>query len=233
VSAGWVKKQIDNKTNMVLIDSRPKRKKYDKGHIPTSLSIPDSQFAKMQDQLPADKSTPLVFYCGGLKCRLSHKSAKKAIELGYTKVNVFAEGYPAWVAAYGKGETMAVASAKSASGAQLKAGQEEGSVDTDTFIKIVKNNPEKIMLIDVRDADEFIAGSFKTAINIPVDRLEGKIKTLPTDKPIVFVCGTGARSGESFYMVQDIRPEMKNVYYLEGELTFKKDGSFEVKKPVS
>jgi rhodanese-related sulfurtransferase len=233
VSADWIKKQIDNKTNMVLIDSRPKQKKYDRGHIPTALSIPDSSFAKMADQLPADKSTPLVFYCGGLQCRLSHKSAKKAIDLGYTNVSVFAEGYPAWVAAYGQGETAAMAAAKSAPAAQLKAGKEEGSVDIDTFIQIVKNMPESIMLIDVRDADEFQIGSFKTAVNIPVDQLEDKIKTLPSDKPIVFVCGTGARSGESFYMVQELRPEMKNVYYLEGELTFKKDGSFEVKEPVS
>ncbi|MBW2437467.1 MAG: sulfurtransferase [Deltaproteobacteria bacterium] len=233
VSADWVKKQIEKKTDIVLIDSRPKRKKYDKGHIPTAISIPDSKFAKMQDQLPADKNTPLVFYCGGLKCRLSHKSAKKAIDLGYTKVKVFAEGYPFWVAAYGKGDTAAVASAKPTAATQLKTGKEEGSVDTETFIKMVKNNPEKIMLIDVRDADEFKTGSFKNAINIPVDELEDKIKTLPTDKPIVFVCGTGARSGESFYMVQDLRPEIKNVYYLEGELTFKKDGTFEVKEPVS
>jgi rhodanese-related sulfurtransferase len=233
VSADWIKQQIDKKSNMVLIDSRPKRKKYDKGHVPTALSIPDSQFDKMHDQLPADKSTPLVFYCGGLKCRLSHKSAKKAIDLGYTKVKVFAEGYPAWVAAYGKGDTTAVASAKAASSAALKAGKEEGSVDTDTFIKIVNNKPESIMLIDVRDADEYNSGSFKTAVNIPVDQLEDQIITLPTDKPIVFVCGTGARSGESYYMVQYIRPEMKNVYYLEGELTFKKDGTFEIKEPVS
>lgn len=233
MSADWVKKQIDKKTNMVLIDSRPKRKKYDKGHIPTALSIPDSQFTKLQNQLPADKSTPLVFYCGGLKCRLSHKSAKKAIDLGYTKVSVFAKGYPAWVAAYGKGETVAVASAKPAPSNKLKTGKEEGSVDTATFKKIVKDNPDSIMLIDVRDADEFKDGSFKSAVNIPVDQLEDKIKTLPPDKPIVFVCGTGARSGESYYMVQDLRPEMKNVYYLEGELTFKKDGSFEIKEPAS
>ncbi len=233
VSADWVKKQIDKKANMVLIDSRPKRKKYDKGHIPTAISIPDSQFAKMQDQLPADKATPLVFYCGGLKCRLSHKSAKKAIDLGYTKVKVFAEGYPTWVAAFGKGETTVAAAAKTAASKQLKAGKEEGSVDTETFKKIVATDPASILLIDVRDADEFKTGSFQTALNIPVDQLEDKIKILPLDKPIVFVCGTGARSGESYYMVQDLRPEMKNVYYLEGELTFKKDGSFEIKEPVS
>jgi rhodanese-related sulfurtransferase len=233
VSAEWVKQQIEKNPDMVLIDSRPKRTKYDKGHIPSAVSIPDSQFDKMADQLPADKSTLLVFYCGGLKCRLSHKSAQKAIDLGYTNVKVFAEGYPVWVAAYGKGEATAAAAAKPAAATQLKAGKEEGSVDTATFIDILKNNPGSIMLIDVRDADEYKAGSFRSAVNIPVDQLEDKIRTLPTDMPVVFVCGTGARSGESYYMVQDVRPELKNVYYLEGELTFKKDGSFEIKEPLS
>ncbi|MGD1984978.1 MAG: rhodanese-like domain-containing protein [Desulfobacterales bacterium] len=97
----------------------------------------------------------------------------------------------------------------------------------------MEENPQSIMLIDVRDPDEYAAGSFETAVNIPTDELEKKISTLPTDKPIVFVCSTGARSGEAYYMVQDIRPELKKVYYLEAELTFKKDGSFEIKKPAS
>jgi hypothetical protein len=34
-------------------------------------------------------------------------------------------------------------------------------------------------------------------------------------------------------MVQDLRPEMKSVYYLEGELTFSKDGTFKITDPVS
>ena len=229
VSADWVQKQIDKKTDMALIDSRPKRKKYDKGHIPTAISIPDMQFDKMAAELPRDKDRLLVFYCGGYKCKLSHKSAKKAIALGYTKVKVFAAGYPAWKTAYG---SSAAAAAKPAA-TQLKNGKEEGSIDTAMFTDIVKNKPESIYLIDVRDADEFADGSFKTAVNMPVDTLEEKIKTLPTDKPIVFVCGTGARSGESYYMVQDLRPEMKSVYYLEGELTFSKDGSFKITEPAS
>ena len=231
VSADWVKKQLDNKANMVLIDSRPKRKKYDKGHIPTALSIPDSQFAKLQDQLPADKSTPLVFYCGGLKCRLSHKSAKKAINLGYTKVKVFAEGYPAWVAAFGKGDTTVAATAKSASSNQLKNGKEEGSVDTVTFKNIVAKNPESIMLIDVRDPDEYAAGAFKTAVNIPTDELEKKIPTLATDKPIVFVCSTGARSGEAYYMTLDKRPDIVEVYYVDGEMTWDENGGYTLAPP--
>jgi rhodanese-related sulfurtransferase len=81
----------------------------------------------------------------------------------------------------------------------------------------------------VRDPDEFAAGHFKTAVNIPVDQLEKKVNSLPTGKPIVFVCSTGARSGESFYMLQDVKPDLKKVYYLEAEVTYGKDGSYTIK----
>jgi rhodanese-related sulfurtransferase len=141
--------------------------------------------------------------------------------LGYKNVNVFSAGYPAWKKAYGAGTAQA---------AQVKSGKEEGSIDITTFKQLVDEKPESMMLVDVRDPDEFKAGSLKSAVNIPVDKLEDQIKTLPTDKPVVFVCNTGARSGEAFYMVQDLRPKMKNVYYLEAELKVKKDGSYEIKK---
>jgi rhodanese-related sulfurtransferase len=226
VSAEWVKSQIDKGADMALVDSRPKRKKYDKGHIPTAISIPDMQFDEHKSQLPEDKSKLVVFYCGGLHCKLSHKSAAKTIDMGYTNVKVFAEGYPAWVAYAGKASTTAAA----ATG--IKAGAEEGSIDHAEFSKIVNENPESVYLVDVRDADEFEKGSLKTAVNIPIDDLEKKIKTLPADKPVIFICGTGARSGEAFYMVQDIRPELKNIFYVDGEMTIKNDGSFTLKKPM-
>ena len=210
---------------MVLVDSRPKRTKYDKGHVPTAISIPDSQFDKLQDQLPQDKAKTLVFYCGGLKCPLSHKSAKKAIALGYTNVKVFSEGYPAW-------KEVAGASAATAVPTQIKAGKEEGSIDIGVFENILKENPDSILLIDVRDPEEFAAGAFKTAVNVPSDKLEDEIKSLPSNKPIVFVCATGSRSGEAFYMVQDMRPDLKDVYYLEAEVTYNKDGSYKIVKPM-
>lgn len=221
VSVEWVKKQIDARTDMVLVDSRPRRTKYDAGHIPTAVSIPDSEFDKHIDLLPQDKDKLLVFYCEGFECKLSHKSAARAIEMGYTNVKVFSEGYPAW-AAHLKAQGQAPVA--------VKAGKNEGSIDVAEFEKMVTEHPESIYLVDVRDPDEFATGSFKTAVNIPVDELEKKLDTLPTDKPVVFVCGTGARSGEAYYMVQDLRPAMKNVYYLDAGLTIKKDGSFVLKK---
>lgn len=224
VSAEWVKDRIDKGTDMTLVDSRPKRAKYDKSHIPTAVSIPDMQFDENKGQLPADKSKLVVFYCGGLHCKLSHKSAAKAIALGYTNVKVFAEGYPAWVAYAGKSATTAAAPTA------LKAGTEEGSIDHGEFKRLVAESPDAIYIVDVRDADEFKKGSLKTAVNIPIDDLEDRIKALPADKPIVFICGTGARSGEAFYMVQDLRPKLKSVFYIDGEMTIKKDGSFSLKK---
>ena len=49
----------------MIIVSRPYKPKYANGHIPTAVSIPDSQFDKLTDKLPADKNTLLIFYCGG------------------------------------------------------------------------------------------------------------------------------------------------------------------------
>jgi len=137
---------------------------------------------------------------------------------------VFAAGYPAWKKVAG--------AAPKAAPVAVKAGGEEGTINIAAFEKIMKESPASIMLIDVRDKDEFDKGSIKGAVNIPVDDLEGKIPSLPTDKPVVFVCGTGARSGESYYMVQDVRPELKKVYYIEGELILNKDGSFKIKPPA-
>ena len=64
VSVEYVAQQYDA-NQMILVDSRPKRAKFDKGHIPSSISIPDTEFDKLKGKLPAEKSTPLVFYCGG------------------------------------------------------------------------------------------------------------------------------------------------------------------------
>jgi rhodanese-related sulfurtransferase len=227
VDAEWMKAQLDKNADMAVVDSRPKRKKYDKGHLPKAISLPDMYFDKEKDKLPAEKDKPLVFYCGGFKCKLSHKSAKKALDMGYTNVKVFAAGYPAWKKIAGGGDV-----AKKAI-PSIKAGEEEGSIDHAYFNELVSTKADQIYLVDVRDADEFAKGSLKSAVNIPVEELENKISTLPTDKPIVFICGTGARSGESFYMLQDLKPEMKNVFYIDGEMTFKKDGSFTLTKPAS
>jgi len=47
----------------MLIDSRPKRPKYDKGYIPSAISISDSKFDALKGSLPENKEALLIFYC--------------------------------------------------------------------------------------------------------------------------------------------------------------------------
>jgi hypothetical protein len=56
---------IPRPENTLVIDSRPYQPKHVEGHIPTTVSIPDSKFEEMTGMLPADKSALLVFYCEG------------------------------------------------------------------------------------------------------------------------------------------------------------------------
>jgi rhodanese-related sulfurtransferase len=230
VSVAYIKKLIDEKAPMTLIDSRPKARKYDLGHIPTAINIPDSQFDSLAPKmLPADKKAPLYFYCEGLTCVLSNDSALKAVKLGYTNVKVVPEGYPAWVKAYGPGPTAAAGAAPAAAKAPaIEAGKEAGSIAVASFERIFKEAPDSVFLIDVRDPKEFDNGTFKGAINMPLSTLEKNLDKLPTGKPIIFFCGAGARSGEAHDLVKLHKPEMKTVF-LDADIKWTKDGAYTIK----
>ena len=49
----------------MIIDSRPKKAKFDKGYIPAAISLPDSKFDELQGNLPENKEALLIFYCEG------------------------------------------------------------------------------------------------------------------------------------------------------------------------
>jgi rhodanese-related sulfurtransferase len=217
VSGAWIKKQMDEKTNMVLVDSRPARV-FAQGAIPGAINIPDTQFDKEAAKLPADKATPLVFYCGGLKCVLSVKSADKARALGYTNVATYPEGYPEWTQLYA-----------AAPAAKLEGGKEKGTTTAAAFIQVMKDKPDSVVVVDVRDAKEFKAGAITGSISIPIDQLEKKMDTLPKGKPLVFVCGTGGRAGEAYDMVKLMRGDLEP-WFIDAEITFNADGSFSIKE---
>ena len=174
---GWYTKLVDNAfvaryavlpkpDGVQLIDSRPAARKFDPGHIPTAINIPDTQFEKMVDQLPADKNTLLIFYCEGHECMLSHNSAFKAEKLGYTNIRVYAEGYPEWIQ---KGHIGAV------------------SVP---YIKKLLDEKAPMVLIDSRPKErKFDKGHIPGAISLPDSQFEKfAAERLPADKatPLYF-----------------------------------------------
>ncbi len=117
--------------------------------------------------LPEEKSVLLVYYCGGFKCPLSHKSAFKAEKLGYTNVKVYAAGYPDWI----KHGNIPGVGAK--------------------YVQTLISSDMKGIVVDARPVRKFKGGSVPTAINIP-DRIFDNLKGfLPADKSmeLVFFCG--------------------------------------------
>jgi rhodanese-related sulfurtransferase len=231
VSAAHIKKQIDEKTNAVLVDARPARV-FSKGSIPGAINIPESQFEQNAGKLPADKATPLIFFCGGLQCVLSDKAAAKAKALGYSNIATYPEGYPEWEKLHGAPAAPAAEAAPAAAKpapVSIQPGKEKGSISVDSFEQIMKTNPDAILVVDVRDEKEFKKAAIKGSINIPMDLLEKKMDTLPKDKPIVFVCGTGGRSGEAYDSVKLLRADLQP-WFIDAETTFHADGTFTIKR---
>ena len=92
-----VRQLVKTKAATVLdANGRETREKY--GVIPGATLLSSSRDYALSE-LPGDKSEPLVFYCGGMKCRASDHAAERAADAGYTKVSVMREGIRGWKAA--------------------------------------------------------------------------------------------------------------------------------------
>lgn len=220
ISLPFLKKRMDEGAAFTLIDSRPKERKYDKGHIPGAISLPDAEFEKHLDRLPSDKNSPLYFYCEGYSCKLSSDSAEKAVKLGYTQVKVVPEGYPAWVKLYGAGPTGGAAPKVA-----IETTADKDAIAIASFEKILKEGTDAVFLVDVRDPAEFAKGSFQRAINMPVPTVAQRAGELPLDKPVIFFCSAGGRSGDALDKARAARPGLV-AYFLDANVKWNVDGSY-------
>lgn len=60
----------------------------------------------------------------------------------------------------------------------------------------------KVFVVDVRNKNEFDDGHIPWAKHIPLNELAQRMKELPTDKPIITVCGKGGgRSADAAAMI--------------------------------
>jgi rhodanese-related sulfurtransferase len=94
VDAAQAKALFDKEA--LFIDLR-KENMWNSGRIPGAVWL-DMKSAFNQEALEAEakKDEALVFYCSGVRCPRSAKACAKAVEWGYTNVNYFREGFPAW-----------------------------------------------------------------------------------------------------------------------------------------
>ena len=92
-------KKLYDSQKFIFVDARS-RDDYDEAHIKGAVSLPVGQFDEkievFLEQYPPEKA--IMTYCSGRTCEDSHKLAQLLMELGYTEINVFIDGFPGWEA---------------------------------------------------------------------------------------------------------------------------------------
>lgn len=178
---------------LVLIDARSPQE-YQEVHIKSALNIPLANLEKDGTLLTAAKNTRLVFYCNGVKCGKSGKSAQIARALGYTDISVYADGMPVW----------------EEKGYPLYTGPDYAKTVKTSMIKpavvkvLLDSAPASVSVVDVRDAREFAEGHVPGAINIPVETFAAGSGVLDKGKQIIVYCNSGGRSYNAYRKLQKL-----------------------------
>ncbi len=106
VSTTELKGWMDQKKEMLIIDTMPYEDSYKKQHIPGAVQmefpipemtqLDEKKKAELEKLLGPNKDRLIVFYCGFTKCTRSHNAAMWAVKLGYKNVYRCPGGIKAW-----------------------------------------------------------------------------------------------------------------------------------------
>ena len=81
----------------IIFDARP-NDDYQKGHIRGARSLAwhevDQRFMEVTKDISVD--TPIITYCDGETCELSHHLANFLLDLGFTNVRILVNGWTKW-----------------------------------------------------------------------------------------------------------------------------------------
>lgn len=80
-----------------------------------------------------------------------------------------------------------------------------------------KSRQGEICLVDVREAAEWAEQRISGAIHLPISEMPARLKTLPKDKPVVFYCRTGMRSGQAVKLCR--QAELPHHTHMAGGIT--------------
>jgi len=179
--------------NLVVIDARSPQE-YQEVHIPGAISIPLGNLEKDASVLNVAKDSRLVFYCNGIKCGKSGKSALIARTLGYTDISIYADGMPVWEEKKYPLFT----------GADYEKTVQTSKIKPSVVKALLDTASSTVTVVDVRDPKEFAEGHVPGSINIPDDSFAAGSGVLDKNRQIVVYCNSGGRSYNAYRKLQKL-----------------------------
>lgn len=173
---------------------------YQRGHIKDAVSLP---FYSLKS-IAYPKTQPIVVYCSGIGCSLSHDAAITLQELGYTNVKVLEGGIAEWSM---KGFPMEGDPNATPTFKTPYIYPQWAAFNTlDVSPKALSANLNaggNFYLIDSRPAKEYAAGHLPGAHNIAAEDLPGKISSFSKTLEYVIYDRRPDRSRTSAQKMQD------------------------------
>ena len=88
----------------------------------------------------------------------------------------------------------------------------------------------KALIIDIRDSEQYQAGTIANAIHIPMDQLKARAATLAKDKAVVVIDQDGRRAPAAANLLK--KEGIEDVHYLSGGLVSWLKENLPLKKPT-
>ncbi|MBU1686760.1 MAG: hypothetical protein KJ589_05360 [Proteobacteria bacterium] len=213
-SIEWLKSAIKNGTPHVLIDLRSEIQAT-RSHLPGSVNLTPANFRSGKTSFPEEKNAPIILYGPERK-----KVAATLIDRGYRAVTILPVSFETWQAAGYPVET-----GPTRRNLVYHPQPKSGTISVEEFARGTHGKPVDKLYLDVRNPEEFAAGSIPEALNFPVDRIGRLLAEIPAGQELILFCASGTRA-EMAHTILD-RAGRRN-RYLNATVNFK-NGAIEIK----
>lgn len=102
-------------------------------------------------------------------------------------------------------------------------------VSQEALIERLDDGAQAPYVLDVRTADEYVAGHVPGAVNIPHDQLASRLAEVPKDRDVVLYCRSGRRAVIAGQVLAD--NGYARLEHLQGDITAWVDQGRPVEKP--
>ena len=77
-----------------------------------------------------------------------------------------------------------------------------------------------LVIIDMRNPNEYVTEHYPDALNIPVNELYMRLSEVPSGRPVLVHCVRGLRSERGYHILREQRPDIEELYHINGAPIF-------------